>query len=61
MKNGVVRSAADGCCVQEQIAVIGKKASRVSKDDAYDYIAGWMVGNDVSERILQLTKNKSPR
>jgi len=45
--------------------VIGKKAKYVSKDDALDYVAGYCVCNDVSERNFQTafcgqwTKGKS--
>ena len=35
--------------------VIGKKAKYVSKDDALDYVAGYCVCNDVSERSFQTT------
>jgi len=38
----------------ELAVVIGKKASYVSKEDAYDHIAGYAVHNDVSERDFQL-------
>lgn len=34
--------------------VIGKKASYVSKESAMDYIAGYMLHNDYSERAYQL-------
>ncbi|WP_156288388.1 fumarylacetoacetate hydrolase family protein [Oceanobacillus salinisoli] len=34
--------------------VIGKEASNVSRDDAYDYIAGYTIGNDISARDLQM-------
>ena len=34
--------------------VIGKKASYVSEAEAMDYVAGYMVHNDVSERAFQL-------
>jgi len=34
--------------------VIGKKASYVSVDEAYDYIAGYVLHNDYSEREFQL-------
>ena len=37
----------------ELVLVIGKKASRVSKEDAADYIFGITAGNDVSERDWQ--------
>lgn len=40
----------------ELAVVIGKKASYVSEADAYDYIAGYMVHNDYSEREWQLEK-----
>jgi 2-keto-4-pentenoate hydratase/2-oxohepta-3-ene-1,7-dioic acid hydratase in catechol pathway len=45
--------------------VIGKRAQYVSEDDALDYVAGYCVVNDVSERQFQLertgqwTKGKS--
>ncbi|MCS7004697.1 MAG: fumarylacetoacetate hydrolase family protein [Cytophagales bacterium] len=34
--------------------VIGKKASHVSVENAYDYIAGYVLHNDYSEREFQL-------
>lgn len=34
--------------------VIGKKAQSVSEDDALNYVAGYMICNDVSEREWQL-------
>jgi 2-keto-4-pentenoate hydratase/2-oxohepta-3-ene-1,7-dioic acid hydratase in catechol pathway len=34
--------------------VIGKKASYVSEEEAYDYIAGYVLHNDYSEREFQL-------
>ncbi|MSQ25175.1 MAG: FAA hydrolase family protein [Dehalococcoidia bacterium] len=37
----------------ELVAVIGKKASRVSEDDALDYVFGYTCGNDVTARELQ--------
>ena len=45
--------------------VIGKKAKYINEDDAEDYIAGYCVVNDVSERAFQIkregqwTKGKS--
>jgi 2,4-diketo-3-deoxy-L-fuconate hydrolase len=36
--------------------VIGKKASYVSEEDALDYIAGYCLHNDVSEREFQLER-----
>ena len=37
----------------ELVVVIGKKASRVSKEDAKSYVFGVTAGNDVSEREWQ--------
>jgi 2-keto-4-pentenoate hydratase/2-oxohepta-3-ene-1,7-dioic acid hydratase in catechol pathway len=37
----------------ELVIVIGKQASKVSKDDALSYVFGATVGNDVSERAWQ--------
>ncbi len=37
----------------ELVAVIGKRASRVSEDEALDYVAGYTIGNDVSARDAQ--------
>ncbi|WP_067727148.1 fumarylacetoacetate hydrolase family protein [Oceanobacillus damuensis] len=37
----------------ELTIVIGKKASKVNKEDALDYIAGYSIGNDTSARDLQ--------
>jgi 2-keto-4-pentenoate hydratase/2-oxohepta-3-ene-1,7-dioic acid hydratase in catechol pathway len=39
----------------ELVAVIGKRARKVSRDDALDYVLGWTIGNDVSERGWQKT------
>jgi len=33
--------------------VIGKKGKYISKEDAYDHIAGYMVFQDISARVLQ--------
>ncbi|RGP78806.1 fumarylacetoacetate hydrolase domain-containing 2a [Fusarium longipes] len=38
----------------ELVIVIGKRASRVSKDDALDYVFGYTAGNDISNRAWQL-------
>ena len=38
----------------ELVAVIGRTASRVAAADAWDHIAGLTVGQDFSERTLQL-------
>ena len=40
----------------ELAIVIGKHASYVSEEDAYQHIAGYCVCNDVSERTFQLEK-----
>ncbi|HEY3415117.1 MAG TPA: fumarylacetoacetate hydrolase family protein [Armatimonadota bacterium] len=37
----------------ELVVVIGKRARRVAKADALDYVAGYMVGNDVTAREVQ--------
>jgi 2-keto-4-pentenoate hydratase/2-oxohepta-3-ene-1,7-dioic acid hydratase in catechol pathway len=40
----------------ELAIVIGKKASYVSEADAYDYVAGFCLHNDLSEREYQLER-----
>lgn len=45
----------------EIAAVIGKRAKSVSVDDAYDYVAGYVVFNDVSARQLNTGGHRSPR
>lgn len=37
----------------ELVAVIGKKAKNVQRENAYDYISGYTIGNDISARDLQ--------
>jgi len=37
----------------ELVAVIGKKCKKVSEADALDYVLGYTIGNDVSERTWQ--------
>lgn len=37
----------------ELAVVIGKQTSKVSQDEALDYIAGYTIGNDISARDLQ--------
>jgi 2-keto-4-pentenoate hydratase/2-oxohepta-3-ene-1,7-dioic acid hydratase in catechol pathway len=37
----------------ELVAVFGKRARNVKKEDALDYVFGWTIGNDVSERTWQ--------
>jgi 2-keto-4-pentenoate hydratase/2-oxohepta-3-ene-1,7-dioic acid hydratase in catechol pathway len=43
----------------ELVIVIGRKAQYVSEKDALRYVAGYCVGNDVSEREFQLKKSAS--
>ena len=49
----------------ELVIVIGRRAQYISEDDVFDYIAGFTVGHDVSERAFQrerggqFTKGKS--
>jgi 2,4-diketo-3-deoxy-L-fuconate hydrolase len=38
----------------ELVAVIGKRAWRINEDQAWDHVAGLTVGQDLSERIIQL-------
>jgi 2-keto-4-pentenoate hydratase/2-oxohepta-3-ene-1,7-dioic acid hydratase in catechol pathway len=37
----------------ELVIVVGKRASRVPQVEAYDYVAGYTCGHDVSERAFQ--------
>ncbi|HVS93552.1 MAG TPA: fumarylacetoacetate hydrolase family protein [Mucilaginibacter sp.] len=41
----------------ELAVVIGKKASYVEEDEAMDYVAGYVLHNDVSEREFQLERS----
>jgi len=41
----------------ELAVVIGKKASYVDEKDAMDYVAGYCLHNDISEREFQLERN----
>lgn len=41
----------------ELAVIIGKKASYVSEADAMNYVAGYMLHNDVSERSFQLERS----
>lgn len=41
----------------ELAVVIGKKASYIDEADALDYVAGYVLHNDVSEREFQLERN----
>jgi 2,4-didehydro-3-deoxy-L-rhamnonate hydrolase len=38
----------------ELVVVIGATADRVSEADAWDYVAGVTVGQDISERVVQM-------
>lgn len=38
----------------ELVVIIGKRAHRISVNDAWDHVAGLTVGQDISERELQL-------
>lgn len=38
----------------ELVVVIGKKAEQVTRDRAWEHVAGYMVGQDLSERSVQL-------
>jgi 2-keto-4-pentenoate hydratase/2-oxohepta-3-ene-1,7-dioic acid hydratase in catechol pathway len=37
----------------ELVAVFGKRAHKVARENALDYVFGWTIGNDVSERTWQ--------
>ena len=41
----------------ELAVIIGKKAKYVSQDDAMDYVAGYAVAHDVSERAFQTERS----
>lgn len=48
----------DGGCVDwevELVAVIGREASRVDVSEAWSHVAGLTIGQDFSERVLQMT------
>ena len=38
----------------ELVAVIGRTATRISEDEAWDHVAGLTIGQDISERVSQL-------
>ena len=42
----------------ELVIVIGKRATRVLQEEAYDYVAGYTCGHDVSERNFQRGDNQ---
>jgi 2-keto-4-pentenoate hydratase/2-oxohepta-3-ene-1,7-dioic acid hydratase in catechol pathway len=37
----------------ELVVVVGRKASHVAAEQALEHVAGWLVGNDISNRDLQ--------
>ncbi|MCP2256003.1 2-keto-4-pentenoate hydratase/2-oxohepta-3-ene-1,7-dioic acid hydratase (catechol pathway) [Prauserella aidingensis] len=39
----------------ELVVVIGRRADRVSEDQAWEHVAGVTIGQDLSERVVQLT------
>jgi 2,4-diketo-3-deoxy-L-fuconate hydrolase len=44
----------------ELVAVLGRRAFRISEEEAWDHVAGLTAGQDISERILQ-TAGPSPQ
>ncbi len=55
-EEAIVKPAEAGEAFQyegELVAVFGKRARNVSREDALDYVFGWTIGNDVSERGWQ--------
>jgi 2,4-diketo-3-deoxy-L-fuconate hydrolase len=48
------KGASKGDWEVELVAVIGKRASYVEAENAMDHIAGFCLGNDISERAFQL-------
>jgi len=45
----------------ELVVVIGKRGHRISPDEAFDYISGYTIGNDVTARDLQNKDNQWTR
>ena len=55
-EENIVKPADSGEAFQyegELVAVFGKRCRNVRKEDALDYVLGWTIGNDVSERGWQ--------
>ena len=52
----LLRSANPVCLLTlfSKCLILGKDAKDVSKADAFDYVAAWTVGNDLSARKLQV-------
>ena len=44
----------------ELAVIIGKKGKYIKPEDAYDYVAGYSIMNDVSERELIIEKDREP-
>lgn len=44
----------------ELAVVIGKTGKHIAQDDAYDYVAGYTIMNDVSERELIIDADREP-
>jgi 2-keto-4-pentenoate hydratase/2-oxohepta-3-ene-1,7-dioic acid hydratase in catechol pathway len=44
----------------ELAVVIGKEGKYITRDQAYDYVAGYTIMNDVSERELIIDKDREP-
>jgi 2-keto-4-pentenoate hydratase/2-oxohepta-3-ene-1,7-dioic acid hydratase in catechol pathway len=45
----------------EIAAVIGKRGREITADDALDYVAGYLVFNDISARHLKYVDHRTPR
>ena len=55
-EENIVKPADAGAAFQyegELVAVFGKRCRNVSREHALDYVLGWTIGNDVSERSWQ--------
>jgi 2-keto-4-pentenoate hydratase/2-oxohepta-3-ene-1,7-dioic acid hydratase in catechol pathway len=55
-EDDIVKPADSGEAFQyegELVAVFGRRARKVSRENALDYVFGWTIGNDVSERGWQ--------
>jgi 2-keto-4-pentenoate hydratase/2-oxohepta-3-ene-1,7-dioic acid hydratase in catechol pathway len=55
-EEAIVKPADSGEAFQyeaELVAVFGRRARKVSRETALDYVFGWTIGNDVSERSWQ--------
>lgn len=45
----------------ELVAVIGRGGRNITKDEAFNHIAGYAVGQDLSDRALQFAASSSPQ